>query len=155
MRFCVLQDLFLKQTQTTIERAIIARLNNAKKEVFVSKKTCNRDWIKIASKKFDSQSIEIVVTTSFLAESCAEREKNRKTNFVDFSLETLRISIISSLTFSSIVLFDFFLSFFRVFFFVFFIVVIDRLIISVNVRNRSKSSHSHRNRRRLSLLKRI
>jgi hypothetical protein len=102
MRRCALRDLNLNDVRRVVSLTIENRLMNFVKEVSTSRKSINKNWIRMTDEKYDSLRIELAscsnsqLTTlssslSFVMRSTMsslvaslEKKKNRKTTFVVF-----------------------------------------------------------------------
>jgi uncharacterized protein (UPF0147 family) len=82
LRRCVLRDMTLKKACRAVVLAIKNRLNNSTRDVSTSRKSVNRNWIKIINENYDLRQIKSVVIISSSLVMRLEREKNRKITFV-------------------------------------------------------------------------
>ncbi len=84
LRRCALRSMTLKEACRAVAFAIKNRLNNSIRNVSTSRKSVNRDWIKIANENYDLRQIKSVVIISSSLVVRLEEEKNRKIIFVVF-----------------------------------------------------------------------
>jgi hypothetical protein len=100
MRRCALRNMSMKNARHVVNLIIKNRLKNLSREVSISSKFVNRDWIRVTIEEYDSRQIEsvtrfnfqlttlssslsfVVIMSSFLTSRLKEEKKNRRTILV-------------------------------------------------------------------------